>query len=120
MEQGVACPRREGDDPSPPAANEGGRRCDGHQAPHDRDQAMPGAGAAGAGLPFPQVASRQLTGPETGTSAICATWVTEVSAADTTPCGTKPPTTTAATIAARPIRHRVDMRPAYGCEIKAR
>jgi hypothetical protein len=72
-------------------------------------KATPGTGAAGAGLPFPHVASRQPTGPGTEASAIWTTWVTEVSAPDNTACGTKPPMTTAATIAARPIRHRVDM-----------
>jgi hypothetical protein len=71
--------------------------------------ATPGVGAAGAGLPLPQVASTQLTGTETGISTICTACVTAVPAPDSTACGTKPPMTTAATIAARPIRHREDM-----------
>ena len=71
--------------------------------------ATPGDGAAGAGLPLPQVASRQFTGPDRGTSATCATWVAEDSAATSTPCGMKPPTTAAAMIATRPTRQRKDM-----------
>src|SRR6202020_1586400 len=58
---------------------------------------------------FPQVASTQLTGTETGTSTICTTWVSGVSAPDSAACGTKPPMTTAAMTPASPIRPRLDM-----------
>ncbi len=51
----------------------------------------------------------QLSGVDSGASAICAISVAALSETDRAPCGTKPPTTTAARIATSPRRHFMRM-----------
>ena len=77
------------------------------------------AGAGGAGLPLPHVASSQFGRAASGASATCTISVAELSAVDSTPCGMKPPRIAAATIAANRTRHLIGMKTGYGCRLKA-
>ena len=71
--------------------------------------ATPGEGAAGAGVPLPQVASAHCPGKDSGDSATRTTAVAELAVAEATLCGTNPPTIAAAMTATRPTRHLRDM-----------
>src|SRR6185437_16956370 len=89
-------------------------------APNTAAKATPGDGAAGAGLPLPQVASRQVTGPETVESTTVSASVAAPPALESRAWGTRPPTTAAATITTNPKRHVRGMGSGYEAWIKAR
>ena len=94
----------------PAGDGRGDGRRGGHIPATTANSATPGDGAAGAGLPLPHVASRHSSrGPDAGRPRPAPPGWRRYSAAESTPCGMKPPTTAAAMIATRPTRHRKDM-----------
>lgn len=91
-----------------------------HAAPNNAASATPGDGAAGAGLPLPQVASAHVTGADTVDSAAVTISVAALPALEKTAWGTRPPKTAAATMATNPRRHVRGMRSRYGARLNAR
>jgi hypothetical protein len=78
-----------------------------------------GVGDDEAGLPLPQLASAQVEGAISGASAACTISFVALCASDSAPCGSKPPTVTAAITAASATRHLTGTTTEYGCLLNA-
>ena len=97
-------------DPGWSTADEcGGGGSDHEAGQHAAARTMPGVGAAGVGVPLPQVASLQVVGDTSGDSTAWTMVTPTLSLPEATVWGTRPPRTAAATTATRPTRHFTPM-----------
>jgi len=87
-------------------------------APMTAARAMAGAGAAGTGLPLPQIASAHDPGTDNGGSSVAAVVCAAALTSEATLCGTSPPRTAAATMAANAIPKRVRTADTLGANSK--